>query len=76
MLLPKGRGADFPPTEGEGCIFFFFWCGSRWRRRQLRRLRDSFLSARYLMNWLADFNQICMAITLGHDEEPIRFWCP
>ena len=21
------------------------------------------------MNWLADFNQICMNITLGHDEE-------
>ena len=25
----------------------------------------------YLMNWLADFNQICMDITLGHDEELI-----
>ena len=25
------------------------------------------------MNWLADFNQICMDITLGHDEELIWF---
>ena len=25
------------------------------------------------MNWSADFNQICMDITLGHDEELIRF---
>ena len=25
------------------------------------------------MNWLADFNQICMDITLGHDEELIDF---
>ena len=25
------------------------------------------------MNWLADCNQIYIAITLGHDEEMIRF---
>ena len=25
------------------------------------------------MNWLADFNQICMDITLGHDEELFDF---
>ena len=25
----------------------------------------------YLMNWLADINQICMDITLGHGEELI-----
>ena len=25
-------------------------------------------------DWLTDFNQICMDITLGHDEELIRFW--
>ena len=25
------------------------------------------------MNWLTDFNQICMDITLGHDEERICF---
>ena len=25
------------------------------------------------MNWLADFNQICMDITLEHDEELIDF---
>ena len=28
----------------------------------------------YLMNWLADNNQICMDITFGHDEELIWFW--
>ena len=28
----------------------------------------------YLMNWLADFNQICMDITFGHGEELIWFW--
>ena len=47
-----------------------FWCGSHWRRC------DSFLSAQYLMNRMADFNQTCMDITLGHDEELIRFWWP
>ena len=26
------------------------------------------------MNWLTDFNQICMDITLGHDEELILFF--
>ena len=26
------------------------------------------------MNWLADFNQTCTDITLGHDEELIMFW--
>ena len=31
------------------------------------------LCAPYLMNWLADFNQICMDIALGHDEELICF---
>ena len=25
------------------------------------------------MNWLADFNQICIDITFGHDEELISF---
>ena len=30
------------------------------------------MCAPYLVNCLADFNQICMDITLGHDEELIR----
>ena len=25
------------------------------------------------MKWLMDFNQICIDMTLGHDEELIRF---
>ena len=32
------------------------------------------LFARYLMSRLADFNQIVMHITLGHDDELIMFW--
>ena len=32
------------------------------------------LCAQYLMNQLADFNQICMDITLGHDKKLNRFW--
>ena len=32
------------------------------------------MCAPYLMNWSADFNQICIDITLGHDEELIWFW--
>ena len=36
--------------------------------------RDVFLYARYLMNLWMDWNQICMGITLGHDEGLIRFW--
>ena len=35
---------------------------------------DTFLFARYLMNRLVDFKCICMDVTLGHDEELIRFW--
>ena len=27
------------------------------------------------MNQLADFNQICMDITFGHDKKLNRFWC-
>ena len=34
----------------------------------------TFLFARYLMNQWVDFNQTCMDVTLGHDEELIRFW--
>ena len=34
------------------------------------------LCAQYLMNQLADFNQICMAITFGHDKKLNRFWWP
>ena len=34
------------------------------------------LYARYLLNLMADFNQICMDVTLGHDKELIRFLLP
>ena len=34
------------------------------------------LCAQYLMNQLADFNQICMDITFGHDKKLNRFWWP
>ena len=34
------------------------------------------MCAPYLMNRLADFNQICMDITFGHDEKQIWFWWP
>ena len=34
------------------------------------------LCAQYLMNQLADFNQICMDITFGHDKKLKRFWWP
>ena len=60
-----------PPTEGEGGGTYCFCCGSR-RRRPMRR-RDTFLLARYLMNYWVEYNQICMDITLGQDEERIRF---
>ena len=32
------------------------------------------ISHELVMNWLAVFKRICMDITLGHDEELIRFW--
>ena len=32
------------------------------------------VSCLHKMNRLADFNLICKDITLGHDEELIRFW--
>ena len=61
----------------KGRVIYCFWLGSRWcrrrRRRQSQYRRDSFLSARYLRNRLTDFNQICMYITLGHNEELISF---
>ena len=34
------------------------------------------LCAQYLMNQLADFNQICMDITFGHDKKLNMFWWP
>ena len=43
---------------------------------KLPNLSQKGLSAWYLMNQLADFNQICMYITLGHNEDLIRFWWP
>ena len=50
-------------TEGAYC----YCCGSfrRWRRRR----RDVFLYAIYGMNYLADWNQIYIGITLGHDKD-------
>ena len=39
---------------------------------KLPNLSQKDLCAPYLMDWLADFNQICMAVTLG-DEELIWF---
>ena len=55
-----------PPPKGRET--YCFWCGLH------RRQRDSFLCAWYLLNRLADFNQICMDIIFWHDEERIRFW--
>ena len=34
------------------------------------------LCAQYLMNQMADFNQICMDITFGHDKKLNRLWWP
>ena len=34
------------------------------------------LCAHYFMNQLADFNQICMDMTFGHDNKLNRFWWP
>ena len=31
-------------------------------------------ATQYIENQLADFNPICLDITLGHDVEFIRFW--
>ena len=59
-LPPKGRGT------------YCCWCGSCWCHRS----RDTFLFPRYLMNRCVDFKYICMGVTLGHDEELIRFWWP
>ena len=55
-----------PPPKGRGT--YCFWCGSCWRQR------DTFLFAQYLMNRRVDLNYICMDVTLGHDEELVRFW--
>ena len=67
----QGHGSCYvPPPKGRGT--YCFWVRSRWRMRE----RDTFLSARYLMNYRVDFNQIWMDITLGQDEELIRFWWP
>ena len=53
------------PTEGEGDILFLV--------RILLAADDTFLFARYLMNWWVDINKICMDVILGHGEELIRF---
>ena len=69
----------YPPPKGKGAYCFGadlvgVGVGSGRRRRQRQRWRDTFLFARYLMNRLVDFNLICTDVTLGHDEELIRFW--
>ena len=56
-----------PPPPPTGRETYCFWCVSR------RRWHDSFLRARHLMNQPADFNQICMDITMERYEELIRF---
>ena len=43
---------------------------------KLPNLSQKCLSVPYLMNWLADFSQICMDVTLGYDEEQIWFGRP
>ena len=35
---------------------------------KLPNLKSQSACVHHLMNWLADFNQICMDITLGHEE--------
>ena len=82
------KGLNYVPHRRGGGILFLVQkplalasasaSASEWRRRrrQRRSLRwgDTFLFACSLMNRWVDFNQICMDITLGHDEELIRFW--
>ena len=65
------EGHYVPPPKGKGT--YCFWCRYRWRWRDTRQ-RDGFLCAQCLMNWSADYNQMCVDITLGYDEELIRFW--
>ena len=43
---------------------------------KLPNLSQRCLCAQYLMNRLADFNQIYMDITFGHDKKLNRFWWP
>ena len=62
------------PTEGEGDILFLVWILLASALALSSPSRDTFLFARYLVNRWVDFNYICMDVTLGHDEELIRFW--
>ena len=78
------------PTEGRGTYCFWCgssWCRRQRQRRRWRwRDQDSLLVKRRndnhsspsclhnIMNRKVDFYLICMAVTLGHDEELIRFW--
>ena len=52
------------PTEG----------GREGGGRGVHIQRDSFFSARYIINRLEDFKHICMDITLGYVEELIMSW--
>ena len=63
-----------PHQSGGGQIVFGVGSHQRMPRHMHMRQRDTFLCARYLMNYWVDFNQICMDITLGQDEELTRFW--
>ena len=69
-ILPGGQPDLYlsPPIKGEVAILFLV--------RILCYHQHSFLYARYLMNRLRDFYQICMDLTLGHVEQLIRFWRP
>ena len=69
-LEKKQNIASYQGQKGRGT--YCFWCGSR--QRMLMRRRDTFLCARYLMNYWVDSNQICLDITFGQDEELSRFW--
>lgn len=59
-----------PPPKGGGHTAF---CADP-NVSQRQHWRDNFLSAKYLMNEWMDLKHISMAITLGQDEDLIRFW--
>lgn len=61
-----------PPPKGGGHTAF---CADP-NVSQRQHWRDNFLSAKYLMNEWMDLKHISMAITLGQDEDLIRFWWP
>ena len=48
-----------------------FWCGSCWH---IGFVVHFFVSMLYLLNHLMNFDQTCMYILVGGEEELIRFW--